>query len=91
MKWKPRTYEGHMCYDPRHELQLRTKRAENGNDTYVVIPIDLATACVELRVCRATTTITGDEDGSMTPLEIHCNLPEGHDPLTKHYNGYCSW
>lgn len=89
-KWIPINYGGSIYYDPREELLARVRRAEEGHDTYVAIPIALAKACGNIRECTATTTLTRDEDGPLSkPIQIHCRKPENH--IGKHYNGYCVW
>jgi len=90
--WKPGLFMGsgptscRRSEDPREELAAW---ADSALGPMVAVPVALLRAAAELRVCRATTTLTHDEDGPVSPMTIHCRKPEGH--LYDHHNGYCGW
>lgn len=88
--WKPINFKGALNYDPRGELADRIKHAEQANDSYVAVPLELAQALADLRECHSSTTLTGDEDGPLPqPLAIFCSKVRDH--RGSHSNGYCSW
>ena len=89
-KWEPINWRGNWNYDPRGELRDRAEVARRNNDDWVAIPVKLALACAELRECKATTIMTGDEDGPLPePLTIVCRKLDKHSGM--HNNGYMSW
>lgn len=88
--WRPINYQGTIHHDPRRELAARVRRARDGNDTYVAVPLALAARVAEFVECSAHTVLTRDEDGPLPePVEIVCRLEAGHSG--SHHNGYTSW
>lgn len=74
--------------DPRMKL---LERAGSKPDTeWVAVPVSLIREVLRMRVCRATTVSTHDEDGPLSkPMTLHCVMEAGH--WLAHSNGVISW
>lgn len=88
-KWKPINWRGTWSHDPRDELRRRAQVARANYDDYVAIPVKLAMAVADLRECGATTDLKVDYKDE--PLQLRCRQPEGHYPVTRHFNGSITW
>ena len=73
--------------DPRRRLMDRAKAPRP--EGMVAVPAALIREVFEMRVCRATMVATGDEDGPLKPMTVHCVEQAGH--LYPHHNGYFTW
>jgi hypothetical protein len=84
--WKPGNHGGAIYYDPREELKYWARTALG---PMVAVPVATLLAAAEVRVCRASTVLRADAEGSLPPMVIYCRLPE-HE-RGSHSNGYASW
>lgn len=81
---------GTIYQDPRGELFARTVTARKEGNSFVAVPVDLASACATLRECHVTKILEADENGPLPePMTITCINRVNHDG--KHYDGYTYW